>query len=135
MLTLTPLLTPLASLSFTFLPTSGLLDQIFHRTWIALSLLGEPHGGYQLTLIGLLIVALLAFAVNVFLERLTGRKTGGLWRAVAFTLIGAFLVSAFVALPFEIEVEGVHILTTLLGALVVGVFYNLLKGQGQHATS
>ena len=122
-------MTTLGSTSFTFLPTSGLLDRIFHQTWIALSVLGEPSGGYELTLIGLIIVALLAFAVNVIIERLTGRKTGGLARAVGFTLVGAFLVSAYVSLPFEVEVEGVRVITTLIGALIVGVFYNLVKGQ------
>jgi uncharacterized membrane protein YeaQ/YmgE (transglycosylase-associated protein family) len=121
----------LDSTSFNFLPTLGPFDLIFHRTWIALSVLGEPNGGYTLTLGGLLIVAFLAFVVNVFIERLTHRNTGGLVRAVAFTLIGAFLVSAYVALPFEVEVEGVRIITTLVGALVVGIFYNLLKGQSQ----
>ena len=111
------------------MPTSGLLDQIFHQTWIAISVLGEPSGGYKLTLLGLIIVALLAFAVNVIIERLTGRKTGGLLRAVAFTLVGAFLVSAFVSLPFEIIIADVRVITTLIGALIVGVFYNLIKGQ------
>ena len=118
-----------------FLPNSGPLDLIFHRTWIAISLLGVPDGGYELTLIGLIIVALLAFAVNVIIERLTGRKTGGLLRAVGFTLVGAFLVSAFVELPFEIEIEGVRIITTLIGALIVGVFYNLVKGQRPRPTA
>jgi hypothetical protein len=127
--------TPLAATSFTFLPTSGPLDLLFHHTWIAISILGVPNDGYQLTLIGLLIVAVLAFAVNVFIERLTGRKTGGLGRAVAFTLVGSFLVSAYVALPFEVELEGVRLLTTLVGALVIGVFYNLLKGKGRPATA
>jgi hypothetical protein len=117
--------------SLTFLPTSGLFDLIFHRTWIAVSVLGVPNAGYQLTLIGLLIVAFIAVVVNVFIERLTSRRTGGLARAVGFTLVGAFLVSAFVALPFEVEVEGVRIITTLVGSLIIGVFYNLLKGQRQ----
>ncbi len=122
-------MTTLGATTFTFLPNSGLLDQIFHRTWIAISVLGVPTDGYQLTLIGLIIVALLAFAVNVIIERLTGRKTGGLARAVGFTLVGAFLVSAFVSLPFELEIEGVRVITTLIGAMIVGVFYNLVKGQ------
>ncbi len=121
----------LATTTYTFIPDSGILDLIFHRTWFALSVLGEPSGGYGLTLIGLIIVALLAFTVNVIIERLTSRKTGGLARAVGFTLVGAFLVSAYVSLPFEIDVEGVRIITTLIGALIVGVFYNLLKGQRQ----
>ena len=125
------MLTALGSTSFTVLPTTGPFDLIFHRTWIALSVLGEPNGGYALTFGGLLIVAVLACVVNVFIERLTHRSTGGLVRAVAFTLVGAFLVSAYVALPFEVEVEGVRIITTLVGALVVGIFYNLLKGQSQ----
>lgn len=127
--------TVLGSTSFNFLPNSGPLDLIFHQTWIAISVLGEPSSGYELSLGGLLIVAFLAFAVNVFIERLTNRNTGGLARAVAFTLVGAFLVSAYVALPFEVEVEGVRIFTTLVGALIVGVFYNLLKGRSKLATA
>ena len=73
--------------------------------------------------------------MNVIIERLTGRKTGGLPRAVGFTLVGAFLVSAFVELPFEIEIEGVRVITTLIGALIVGVFYNLVKGQRPRPTA
>src|SRR5262245_47828459 len=130
-----PMPTPLGSTSFSILPSSGPLDLVFHQTWIALSVFGEPNGGYALTLGGLLIVAFLAFVVNVFIERLTHRNTGGLARAVAFTLVGAFLVSAYVALPFEVEVEGVRIVTTLVGALIVGVFYNLLKGQSRPAAA
>src|SRR5579871_5968267 len=100
-------MTTLGTAFLGFLPTTGIIDQIFHQTWISISVLGEPNGGYKVTLIGLIIIALIAFAVNVVIERLTGRKTGGLARAVGFTLVGAFLVSAFVSLPFEIIVEGV----------------------------
>lgn len=110
-------------------PKTGILDQIFHQTWIAVSILGYPRDGYKINLIGLILVTILAFAVNAITERLTSRKVGGMLVAVLVTLLGAYLVSAYVRLPVELTIEGVRMIAALLGAVVIAVFYNLLSGR------
>jgi hypothetical protein len=42
----------------------GILKTIFVDTWISLSLFGRPADGFKLTLIDLIILALIALAVN-----------------------------------------------------------------------
>jgi len=120
----------LAYQSINFIPNNGVLDQIFHQTWLSISVLGFPAGGYKITLIGLLIVLVIAIAANGITERLTSRKVGGLFAAVIVTLIGSWLFSAYVNLPFDFVLEGVRIVAALLGAVVIAVFYTLLRGQG-----
>ncbi len=113
-----------------FLPTSGILDTIFHQTWLAINVLGWPGGnGYKLTLIGLIIVLIIATAATAIAERLAGAKPGGMLLAVLITLFGAWLFSAYVLLPFDILMEGVRLVAALLGAIVVSVFYVLLRKQ------
>lgn len=113
-----------------FLPTSGLLDTIFHQTWLAVSILGWPGGaGYKLTLIGLILVLIIASAATAVAERLAGAKPGGMLVAVIITLFGAWLFQAYVLLPFDVVLEGVRLLAALLGAIVVSVFYVLLRKQ------
>jgi uncharacterized membrane protein YeaQ/YmgE (transglycosylase-associated protein family) len=119
----------LAFQNINFIPNSGVLDQIFHQTWLAVSILGFPAGGYKITLIGLIIVLIIAIAANGITERLTSKKVGGLFAAVIVTLIGSWLFSAYVKLPFDFAVEGVRIVAALLGAVVIAVFYTLLRGQ------
>jgi uncharacterized membrane protein YeaQ/YmgE (transglycosylase-associated protein family) len=112
-----------------FIPTSGPLDQIFHQTWLQFSILGFPHGGYRLNLIQLIIILIIALAANAITERLAGRKAGGLLLATLITVLGAALVEAYVTLPFDFALEGVRIIAALLGAVVIAVFYTLIRGQ------
>lgn len=113
-----------------FIPKTGILDQIFHQTWLTVSVAGFPAGGYRITLIGLLIVLVIAIAANAICERLTSKKVGGLFAASLITLLGSWLFSAYVALPFDFALEGVRVIAALLGAIVLAVFITLLRGQG-----
>src|SRR5690348_1309508 len=101
----------------------GILKTIFIDTWISISLLGQPAGGFKLTLIDLIIVALLAFAVTALTEWLTGQKLGRLFTGMVVTIIGALLVIMFVRLPapMDFAIEDVPIVAALIGALIVGV--------------
>jgi hypothetical protein len=113
-----------------FIPTSGLLDTVFHQTWLAVNILGWPGGnGYKLTLIGLILVLIIATVATGVAERLAGAKPGGMLVAVLITLFGAWLFQAYVLLPFEVVMEGVRMVAALLGAIVVAVFYVLLRKQ------
>ena len=109
----------------------GILKTIFIDTWISISLLGQPAGGFKLTLIDLIIVALLAFAVTALTEWLTGQKLGRLFTGMVVTIIGALLVIMFVRLPapMDFAIEDVPIVAALIGAIIVGVFYVLLRAR------
>jgi hypothetical protein len=115
--------------NLTFIPTSGPLDEVFHQSWLAFSLLGMPAGGYKINFIDLLILLIIAIAANGITERLAGRKAGGLLLATLITMLGSALVQAYVTLPFDFALEGVRIVAALLGAVVIAVFYVLLLGQ------
>lgn len=124
-----------------FIPNSGILDTIFHKTWLAINIFGVPSnctphdsvgcGGYALTLIGLIIIIIIATAAAAITQRLTGAKPGGLLATVLITLFGAWLFSAYVKLPFDVSLEGVRLIAAFLGAIVVAVFYVLIKKQFQ----
>src|SRR5258708_32478379 len=89
-----------------FLPTSGILDTIFHQTWLAINIFGFPGGnGYKLTLIGLIIVLIIASAATGIAERLAGAKPGGMLLAARVPLFGAWPFSAYVRLPVYILME------------------------------
>jgi uncharacterized membrane-anchored protein YitT (DUF2179 family) len=109
----------------------GILKTIFIDTWISISLFGQPAGGFKLTLIDLIIVALLAFAVTALTEWLTGQKLGKLFTGMVVTIIGALLVVMFVRMPAPLDfaIEDVPIVAALLGAIIVGVFYVLLRSR------
>jgi uncharacterized membrane-anchored protein YitT (DUF2179 family) len=109
----------------------GILKTIFIDTWVSLSLLGQPAGGFKLTLIDLIIVALLAFAVTALTEWLTGQKLGKLFTGMVVTIVGALLVIMFVRLPAPLDfaIEDVPIVAALIGAIIVGVFYVLLRAR------
>jgi hypothetical protein len=77
----------------------GILKTIFIDTWVAFSLFGQPAGGFTLTLIDLVIVGVLAFAVTAITEWLTGRKIGNLFAGMVVTILGALLVLMFVRPP------------------------------------
>jgi hypothetical protein len=111
----------------------GILKTIFIDTWISISLLGQPAGGFKLTLIDLIIVALLAFAVTALTEWLTGQKLGKLFTGMVVTIIGALLVVMFVRMPAPLDfaIEDVPIVAALLGAIIVGVFYVLLRARSK----
>lgn len=119
----------LAIQNVNFIPNTGILDQIFHQTWLSVSVLGVPKGGYRISLIGLLIVLVIAVAANAICERLTSRKVGGLFAAILVTLIGSWLFSVYVLLPFDFALEGVRVVAALLGAIVLAVFFTLIRGQ------
>src|SRR5215471_4148024 len=110
---------------------AGILKTIFIDTWILLSLFGQPAGGFKLTLLDLVIVGLLAFAVTAITEWLTGRKIGNLFAGMLVTIIGAVLVLMFVRLPAPLDfaIEDVAVIAALIGAIIVGVFYALIRAR------
>ncbi len=117
--------------NYSFIPTDGILDSIFHKTWLAISILGNPSDGYKLTLIGLLITLIIALTANFVTEKLTAKKVGSLFGATVVTIFGSWLFQTYVLLPFDFALEGVRIIAALLGAIVVAVFYVLIKGKVQ----
>lgn len=112
-----------------FIPNSGFLDQLFHQTSVTIQILGLFHPPFFINLIQLIIILIIAIAVNAIAERLTSKKIGGLGAAVVVTLIGSYITAQFVKLPFDFAVEGVRIIAALLGAVVIGVFYTLIRAQ------
>ena len=107
----------------------SLFDLIFHQTRLTVEVLGQPPNGYSITLIGLLILLIIAIAANGVTERLTSKKVGGLFTGVLLTIIGSYIFSAYVLLPFDFILEGVRIIAALLGAIVIAVFYTLIRAQ------
>ncbi len=116
--------------NYNFIPTDGgFLDKLFHQTWLAISVFGNPANGYKLTLIGLIIIAALAVIANFVTEQLTGRKVGSQVAAIVVTIIGSLLFQTYVLLPFDFALEGVRIIAALLGAIVIAVFWVLIAGK------
>jgi uncharacterized membrane-anchored protein YitT (DUF2179 family) len=109
----------------------GILKTIFIDTWLRISLLGQPAGGFLLTLIDLIILAILAFAVNAITEWLTTKKIGNLFAGVVVTIIGALLMVAFVRLPAPLDftLEDIPLIAALIGSIIVGVFYTLIRAR------
>jgi uncharacterized membrane-anchored protein YitT (DUF2179 family) len=109
----------------------GILKTIFIDTGITFTVLGQPAGGFHLTLLDLIIVGLLAFAVTAITEWLTGRKIGNLFAGMVVTIIGALLVLMFVHLPAPLDfaIEDIAVVAALIGATVVGVFYALIRAR------
>jgi len=110
--------------------SSGILDTIFHKTFLIVAILGQPPNGYRLTLIGLLIIFVIAITANFVTEYLTGKKIGKLFGATVVTIIGASLFQAYVNFPFDFALENVRILAALLGSIFIAVFYVLIRGKG-----
>lgn len=115
--------------SYDPIPHTGILNLIFYQTDLRIQVLGVPANGYTINLIQLIVLIALAVVVNFVTERLTSKKPGGLLTGVVLTVIGAYLVETFVKLPFDFSFEGVLIVASLIGALVVGVFYTLIRAQ------
>ena len=111
------------------IPKGSFFDLLFHQTYFSLQVLGLLNPPFKINLIGLIIIVLIAFAANAVTERLTSNKAGGLFTAVLITLIGSYLFAAFVRFPFDFELEGVRIIAALLGAIIIAVFYTLIRGQ------
>jgi len=107
----------------------GVLKTIFIDTWLRISLLGQPAGGFLLTLIDLIILAIIALAVNGITEWLTSKKIGSLLGGVIITIIGALLMVAFVKLPFDFRLEDIPLVAALIGSIIVGVFYTLIRAR------
>ena len=108
----------------------GFFDTLFHKTSLSLTIFGQPKPPFSINLIQFIIVFLLALAVNGLTERLTGRKVG-MWTAVLVTLIGSWLFSTYVNLPFDFAIESVRIIAAFLGALIIAVFYTLTLGKSK----
>ncbi|MGE5333614.1 MAG: hypothetical protein ACM3N4_02855 [Nitrososphaerota archaeon] len=124
-----------ATSSLDFIPTSGFWDSLFHETWVSLSIFGTPSGGYKITLIGLVIIVLIALLAAAITERLTTKKPGGLGVAVLITILGSLLAAAILRLPWDFILEGVHIVAALVGAVLIAVFYTLIRSStasGKH---
>jgi hypothetical protein len=111
----------------------GILKTIFVDTWFAVSVFGQPPGGFRLTLIDLLLLEGIAIIVLFLAERLTGKKMGSMIVGTLVTLVGIWLMLAFVRLPgpWNFSIEDVPILEAFLGAIIVGVFYTLLRARGE----
>lgn len=115
--------------SFNFIPQSGVLNTIFHQTDLRIQVLDWPASGYYINLIQLIILIVLAVVVNFVTERLTSKKPGGLVTGVILTVIGAYVVETYAKIPFDFAMEGVLIVASLIGAIIVGVFYTLIRAQ------
>jgi uncharacterized MnhB-related membrane protein len=109
----------------------GILKTIFVDTWISLSLFGQPAGGFKLTLIDLIILALIALAVNAIAQWLTKQKIGNLWAGMVVTILGTFVILTFVRLPapLDFQIEDVAIIAALIGSIIIGVFYVLIRAR------
>ena len=115
--------------SFNPIPTTGILNTIFHQTDMRVQVLDWPANGYYINLIQLIILIILAVVVNFVTERLTSKKPGGLATGVVLTVIGAYVAETYAKIPFDFSIEGVLIVASLIGAIIVGVFYTLIRAQ------
>jgi uncharacterized membrane protein YeaQ/YmgE (transglycosylase-associated protein family) len=115
--------------SYDPIPHTGILNTIFYQTDLTIRVLDWPANGYHINLIQLIILIVLALVVIFVTERLTGKKPGSLVVGVILTVIGAYLVETYARIPFDFAFEGVLIVSSLIGAIIVGVFYTLIRGQ------
>ena len=113
----------------------GVLDLLFHHSWININLLGffDKTGGFLITLSGLIVLVVISLAAAAISERLAGEKPGkNLATNTLITLLGAYIFVAYVNLPFtDVAIEGIRIVAALLGAIVFGVFWVLIRKQSQ----
>lgn len=115
--------------SYNPIPTTGVLNQIFHLTSARLHIFGWPAQGYSINLIQFLILLTIAIVVVYVTERLTKSQIGGLAAGVIVTLLGAFLIQSVATRIPDFMFEGVRVVTSLIGAIIIGVFYVLIRGQ------
>lgn len=116
------------------IPTDGgLLDLLFHHTWIKLNLFGlfDKSDGFLLTLAGLIVLILVGLAATAVAARLAGDKPGkGLVSTVLITILGAYIFAAYVNLPFrDVQIEGVRLVSALLGSIIFGILFVLIRKQ------
>ena len=111
------------------LPMNAFFNTVFRQTALTIKVFDVPKSGYTLNLIQLIILLILAVAVNAVTERLTSRRVGGLFLATIITIIGVFLIESFVSLHFDFAFEGIRIIASLLGAIIIAVFYTLIRNQ------
>jgi uncharacterized membrane protein YeaQ/YmgE (transglycosylase-associated protein family) len=113
------------------IPTTGFLDLLFHKTYIIINILGFfSNGGYKVTLAGLIVLLVVALAAAAVAERLAGSKPGkSLVTPVLLALLGSYIFTLYVKLPFDVVIETIPIVAALLGAIVFGVFYVLISKQ------
>jgi drug/metabolite transporter (DMT)-like permease len=112
------------------IPTTGFWNTVFNETWISFNIFGLLGNGFKITLAGILIVLVVGMAAVAIVERLVGEKPGKNLLAVALlTILGAYIFASAVKLPFEIILQGFPIIAALLGAIVFGVFYVLIRKQ------
>jgi hypothetical protein len=113
----------------TFFPGNATFDTIFRQTKLTVEVFGWPKGGYSINLIQLIILLVLALVVVFVTERLTKGKVGGLAIGVILTIIGAYIIQAVtVGIP-DILVENIRIISSLVGAIIIGVFYILIRAR------
>lgn len=113
----------------TFFPGNGTFDTIFRQTKLTVEVFGWPKGGYSINLIQLLILLVLALIVIFVAERLTKGKVGGLAIGVILTIIGAYIIQTVtVGIP-DMLIENIRIISSLLGAIIIGVFYILIRAR------
>lgn len=112
------------------IPKTGILDLIFHKTDITVQVFGWPSHGYSINLIQLIILLLVAVIVVFVTEKLTKSKVGGIAVGVIITLIGAYIIQAATdKIPDLLSIEGVHVVYALIGAIIISVFYTLIRNQ------
>lgn len=110
-------------------PFNNTLDLIFRQTDFSLQIMGLPAKPYSITLIGLLIILLLAIAATAITERLVGKKpSGGLLLGILFTIFGSALAATYINIPFDFMIEGVRVVAALLGAITIATFVTLIQG-------
>jgi drug/metabolite transporter (DMT)-like permease len=114
------------------IPTSGFMDLLFHKTYLIINIFGFFGGeGYKVTLAGLIVLVIIAAAAAAIAERLTGQKPGAsIVTPLLLALLGAYIFTIYVKLPFDLVIETVPVVAALLGAIVFGVFYVLIRKQG-----
>lgn len=112
-----------------FIPNGGILNQIFHQTRMTVQVFDWPAGGYSINLIQLLILLALAVIVVYVTEKLTKNKVGGLVAGVIITLIGAYIFQSVTTRVPDLSIEGIRIVSSLIGAIIISVFYALIRAQ------
>ncbi len=119
----------LATTNINIIPDSGIWHTIFYQTWMTLNIFGLfGANGFTFNLAGLIIIVVVGLAAAGITERLAGEKPGkNLLSVVLLTLLGAYIFAAFVKLPFELRLDNVPLVAALLGAIVFGVFFVLIR--------
>jgi uncharacterized membrane protein YeaQ/YmgE (transglycosylase-associated protein family) len=115
--------------SYDPIPRHGIYNQIFYLTDAHIHVFGWPADGYSINLIQFIILLALAVVVVYVTERLTSNKIGGLAAGVIVTLIGAFVIQSLTTHIPDFLFEGVRVISSLIGAIIIAVFYVLIRAQ------